>query len=534
MLNKLNWKIVFLFFLFLIVIIISSNESEAAWQRCVDYHPQGYKGIYALWDGKWYWYADSCYAPPWQSYVQLAYCSGNAPYSKPGNFCTYGCGNGACNSPPAPRCDENDCDRNDKWYETSNTKWVPAGECKEKEQKLSEYRDYSCSGATCAFAVTNNNWVDTGQIRNIAGCVIAPVAPKTKKVLLAKSGRTIECSAITTDYDLKKDGKVDMDDFGIFVDIFGTTNSQGDFNLNGKVDMDDLFCFQGEFGKVTEVTQESCIKTAGYGVNPDAVGATSASPANGVVDLEDFFALAVCYSTQPYSDPKCRKFDFDNDKKVGRDVNGYDYDLSCFITFFRKAFSCNAKQVCPDFNRNGGVFTSTEVTDTNSDINSFYNCFSVGSSSAECLNGFDYDNSGKIDANDFFCFGNDIGKKFEDVCNGAICSDSGYCPGNFYCSFGAKGFGTQGNCCTNGQYWDKNALPKSRCTGAEELGQACTCPFEQEAGTGKFKTKEGKYVTSKEFIANSACWAYKKACITTKRFSRSAEKRKLEVERYGK
>ena len=72
-----------MFFLFLIVIIISSNESEAAWQRCVDYHPQGYKGIYALWYCKWYWYADSCYAPPWQSYVQLAYCSGNAPYSKP-------------------------------------------------------------------------------------------------------------------------------------------------------------------------------------------------------------------------------------------------------------------------------------------------------------------------------------------------------------------------------------------------------------------------------------------------------------------
>jgi hypothetical protein len=36
----------------------------------------------------------------------------------------------------------------------------------EKEQVQQEYRDYTCSGASCNYGITNTRWIDTGSIRS--------------------------------------------------------------------------------------------------------------------------------------------------------------------------------------------------------------------------------------------------------------------------------------------------------------------------------------------------------------------------------
>ena len=69
------------------------------------------------------------------------------------------------------------CDGYDGWYDTESTRWIddPGNECKEKEQKEQEYHDYTCSGESCDYSVTDTQWVDTGIERNkpdgtICGC----------------------------------------------------------------------------------------------------------------------------------------------------------------------------------------------------------------------------------------------------------------------------------------------------------------------------------------------------------------------------
>ena len=51
--------------------------------------------------------------------------------------------------------------------DTGNTKWIddPQDPCREIEQKEQEYRDYTCSGSSCDFSVTNTQWIDTGNYR---------------------------------------------------------------------------------------------------------------------------------------------------------------------------------------------------------------------------------------------------------------------------------------------------------------------------------------------------------------------------------
>jgi hypothetical protein len=58
------------------------------------------------------------------------------------------------------------CNDNDGWYNTINTRWVNVTECTEKEQQEQEYRDYACSGGVCNYSVTTTQWVDTGADRN--------------------------------------------------------------------------------------------------------------------------------------------------------------------------------------------------------------------------------------------------------------------------------------------------------------------------------------------------------------------------------
>jgi PKD repeat protein len=64
------------------------------------------------------------------------------------------------------------CDHNDDWYVTNEYRWVDDPycipcECKEREQRKHEYRDYYCDGSgTCLYHITNVKWVYTGYIRN--------------------------------------------------------------------------------------------------------------------------------------------------------------------------------------------------------------------------------------------------------------------------------------------------------------------------------------------------------------------------------
>jgi len=59
------------------------------------------------------------------------------------------------------------CNNYDGWMDTGDTRGIniPGNECKEKEQKEQEYRDYSCSAGSCIYTVTNTRWIDTGNER---------------------------------------------------------------------------------------------------------------------------------------------------------------------------------------------------------------------------------------------------------------------------------------------------------------------------------------------------------------------------------
>ncbi|RLG71248.1 MAG: hypothetical protein DRO11_04860, partial [Methanobacteriota archaeon] len=63
------------------------------------------------------------------------------------------------------------CSDNDGWYDTGNTTWItdPANECREKEQKEQEYRDYTCFNGSCIHTVTDTRWIDTGNYRDKPG-----------------------------------------------------------------------------------------------------------------------------------------------------------------------------------------------------------------------------------------------------------------------------------------------------------------------------------------------------------------------------
>jgi hypothetical protein len=82
-----------------------------------------------------------------------SYCSGNIKYY-----------NGSC-SGTGCSFSADDCNTHDGWYNTSSTRWVDIDSCNEKEEIQQEYRDYSCSAATCTYSVTGTQWIETGQTR---------------------------------------------------------------------------------------------------------------------------------------------------------------------------------------------------------------------------------------------------------------------------------------------------------------------------------------------------------------------------------
>jgi hypothetical protein len=60
-----------------------------------------------------------------------------------------------------------DCSGLSGWFDTTNLTWIKDTACTEKQQKMQEWRDYSCSVQGCVFNITNTQWVDTNNTRDI-------------------------------------------------------------------------------------------------------------------------------------------------------------------------------------------------------------------------------------------------------------------------------------------------------------------------------------------------------------------------------
>jgi hypothetical protein len=104
------------------------------------------------------------------------------------------------------------CNEHDSWVDTGNTKWIedPGGnECKEKEQKEQEYQDYTCSGGSCDYTVTDTSWEDTGEVRNKTdGTVCGCTANSTlKKCYVGTCSDTGICNSAICGADATCDGK---------------------------------------------------------------------------------------------------------------------------------------------------------------------------------------------------------------------------------------------------------------------------------------------------------------------------------------
>ena len=103
------------------------------------------------------------------------------------------------------------CDDYDGWYNTGDTRWIddPGNECKEKEQKEQEYQDYTCSGGSCDYTVTDTQWIDTGNTRNKTdGTVCGCTANSTlKKCYVGTCSDTGICNSTCCDADSACDGK---------------------------------------------------------------------------------------------------------------------------------------------------------------------------------------------------------------------------------------------------------------------------------------------------------------------------------------
>ncbi|HJH25479.1 MAG TPA: hypothetical protein C5S37_01625, partial [Methanophagales archaeon] len=103
------------------------------------------------------------------------------------------------------------CNDYDSWVDTGDTRWAddPGNECKEKEQKKQEYRDYTCSGGSCDYSITDTKWVDTGNARNkpdgtICGCTANNTLKRCYEGICADTGI---CNATICNADYSCDDK---------------------------------------------------------------------------------------------------------------------------------------------------------------------------------------------------------------------------------------------------------------------------------------------------------------------------------------
>ena len=140
------------------------------------------------------------------------YCSGDT-VRKHRLFHDFYCDGGTCTAHTSWVDDQlvENCNDYDGWYDTGETRWVddPSNECKEKEQKEQEYRDYTCSSGSCVYSVTSTQWVDTGNERNkpdgtVCGCTANNTLKECYDGICTDTGI---CNSTICDADVTCDGK---------------------------------------------------------------------------------------------------------------------------------------------------------------------------------------------------------------------------------------------------------------------------------------------------------------------------------------
>ena len=140
------------------------------------------------------------------------YCSGDT-VRKHRLFHDFYCDGGSCTDHTSWADDQlvENCNDHDGWVDTGDTRWIddPANECKEKEQKEQEYRDYTCSGGSCTFSITNTQWIDTGNTRNkpdgtVCGCTANNTLKECYEGTCSDTGT---CNSTICDADITCDGK---------------------------------------------------------------------------------------------------------------------------------------------------------------------------------------------------------------------------------------------------------------------------------------------------------------------------------------
>ena len=137
-----------------------------------------YDGCYAYGDGcedrDYYCFGGSCvytYSNRHTDYYDdwVPYCKEDEVWKRR-QFHDFYCEEGSCVDHTSWVDDPlvENCNNYDGWVDTGNMRWVddPANECKEKEQKEQEYRDYTCSDGSCTYSITNTQWIDIGNTRN--------------------------------------------------------------------------------------------------------------------------------------------------------------------------------------------------------------------------------------------------------------------------------------------------------------------------------------------------------------------------------
>ena len=143
--------------------------------------------------------------------VQIENCNDNDDWYCNGDireYRDYYCSGGSC---AYTVTSSENCNDYDGWVDTGDTQWIddPGNECKEKEQKKQEYQDYFCAGGSCTYSVTDTQWIDTGEVRNksdgtVCGCTANNTLKKCSDGTCSDTGT---CNSTYCNADPACDGK---------------------------------------------------------------------------------------------------------------------------------------------------------------------------------------------------------------------------------------------------------------------------------------------------------------------------------------
>jgi len=94
-------------------------------------------------------------------------CTGDGSICSPGSTQCSGSSVETCTASGCGWSTTTNCNNQDGWYDSGIRQWVSSGQCTEKEQKLEQFRDFSCGSGSCTYLVTSTQWTDTGNTRNM-------------------------------------------------------------------------------------------------------------------------------------------------------------------------------------------------------------------------------------------------------------------------------------------------------------------------------------------------------------------------------